>query len=211
MSTPWLMRKAWENILGFTFSVNNVPCHFPMRDGMEDVPADLMIVAVKYTGLFDVLDVIEKCVGPETVIMSVLNGVISEEIIGERFGKEHMIYKVVCNYFDRIDFPYGVEQDIMYRIWSKFMFNVGINQICMVYETNYGECANPDSEVHRMMVSAMREAMALARFEGIPIEEKNLNEYVHMLDTLAPAAGQRWRFLRERSGYWRKSIIFWCR
>ncbi len=51
----------------------------------------------------------------------------------------------------------------------------------MVYETNYGECANPDSEVHRMMVSAMREAMALARFEGIPIEEKNLNEYVHML------------------------------
>lgn len=80
--------------MGFTFSVNNVPCHFPMRDGMEDVPADLMIVAVKYTGLFDVLDVIEKCVGPETVIMSVLNGVISEEIIGERFGKEHMIYTV---------------------------------------------------------------------------------------------------------------------
>lgn len=39
-----------------------------------------------------------------------------------------------------------------------------------------------------MMVAAMREAMAVARCEGIPIEEKNLNEYVHMLDTLAPDA-----------------------
>ena len=32
-------------------SVNDVPCYFPMRDGAEDVSADLVIVAVKYTGL----------------------------------------------------------------------------------------------------------------------------------------------------------------
>lgn len=217
-------RERLEDYGKRTFSVNDVPCHFPMRDGMEDVPADLVIVAVKYTGLFDALDVIGKCVGPETIIMSVLNGVTSEEIIGERFGKEHMIYtvaqgsdavksgggltytnmgelrigakepcqeanlKAVCDYFDRIGFPYGVEQDIMYRIWSKFMFNVGVNQVCMVYETNYGECADPDSEAHRMMVAAMREAMAVACCEGVPIREENLNEYVRMLDTLAPDA-----------------------
>lgn len=217
-------RERLEKYRQRIFSVNGVPCCFPMCDGAEDVPADLVIVAVKYTGLFDALNVIEKCVGPETIIMSVLNGVTSEQIIGERFGKEHLIYTVaqgtdavksggdlaftnmgelrigvreacqkanleaVCGYFDRIGFPYVVEQDIMYRIWSKFMFNVGVNQVCMVYETNYGECADPDSEPHRMMVAAMREAMAVARCEGIPIGEENLNEYVRMLDTLAPGA-----------------------
>ena len=44
----------------------------------------------------------------------------------------------VASFFDSIDFAYTLENDILHRLWSKFMLNVGVNQACMVFETGYG-------------------------------------------------------------------------
>ena len=221
----FVMDKArLERNRPLTFYVNGVPRKMPMHLCDEETPVDLLIVAVKYPGLKDALDVIEKCVGKDTVIMSVLNGITSEEIIAERFGREHMIYTVaqgtdavklheyltyknkgeliigvkescqlpnlraVCDYFDRIRMPYRREDDIIHRIWSKFMFNVGLNQACMVYGATYGDIADPDSEAYRTMIAAMREVIAIARCEGIDLGEDTLCEYVRMISTLSPGA-----------------------
>ena len=56
---------------------------------------DLLIVAVKYGSLMESLDAISQVVGDETMVMSVMNGVDSEEIIGERIGMQHMIYSMI--------------------------------------------------------------------------------------------------------------------
>ncbi|MFV0413358.1 MAG: ketopantoate reductase family protein [Oscillospiraceae bacterium] len=55
-------------------------------------PADLIILAVKYTGLAQAIEDIQNQVGEHTVIISFLNGVTSEEIIAKAYGWEKLLY-----------------------------------------------------------------------------------------------------------------------
>ncbi len=57
-------------------------------------PADLVLVAVKYHDLDDAIRDMKGRIGKETVIMSVMNGIDSEERIGAAYGMEHMLYAV---------------------------------------------------------------------------------------------------------------------
>ncbi len=94
----------------------------------------------------------------------------------------------VCEYLGRVSIPCVREEDIMRRMWGKFMFNVGLNQSCMIFGTNYGGCADPSGVPYMLMVSAMREVIAVARCEGIDIGEETLREYVGVLSGLTPEA-----------------------
>ena len=76
------------------YRINGKLVKFNLVSEKEVCFSDLVIVAVKFTSLSESLKVIEKLVGPETVIISVLNGITSEEILSERFGKEKIIYSV---------------------------------------------------------------------------------------------------------------------
>jgi len=57
-------------------------------------PADLVIVAVKYHHLDDAIREMKMRVGAETIIMSVMNGIDSEERIGAVYGMENVLYTV---------------------------------------------------------------------------------------------------------------------
>lgn len=89
-------------------------------------------------------------------------------------------------YFDEIKMPYTVEEDILRRLWGKFMLNVGVNQTCMAFETNYGGALEEGSRAHETMLAAMREVIALAGAEGIRLTEEDLEEYIAILRTLSP-------------------------
>lgn len=54
--------------------------------------ADLIIIATKYDGLFDVIENIKNFVQDDTIIMSLLNGVTSEKIIAQTYGREKLLY-----------------------------------------------------------------------------------------------------------------------
>jgi 2-dehydropantoate 2-reductase len=58
------------------------------------VPADLIIVAVKYHHLDDAIRDMRNRVGAETAIISVMNGIESEERIGSVYGMEKVLYAV---------------------------------------------------------------------------------------------------------------------
>ena len=57
--------------------------------------ADLLVVALKYGALEGSLDAIERITDEHTIVMSPMNGVDSEEIIGNRIGAEHMIHSLI--------------------------------------------------------------------------------------------------------------------
>lgn len=62
----------------------------------EEVKAiDLLLVSSKQDALMDALDDIKKMVSKKTIVMSLLNGVSSEEIIGNAIGMEYMLYSVM--------------------------------------------------------------------------------------------------------------------
>jgi len=56
---------------------------------------DLILVSCKSDALTRSLSDIKKMVGPDTLVLSLLNGVSSEEIIGNEIGMEHMAYAVM--------------------------------------------------------------------------------------------------------------------
>jgi len=59
-----------------------------------DTPADLVIFTVKFSGLENAIKAVRNQVGPDTVIISALNGITSEGIIGGFYGMQHLLYCV---------------------------------------------------------------------------------------------------------------------
>lgn len=210
-----------------TFTVNGRSTQFSVRDSRTCNPADLVIVAVKYNALDSALDTMKRCVSPDTIIISVMNGITSEQIIGERYGREKVIgciaqgmdavkfggdltyskpgelrigilptmtsgvtlgrasLESLTRFLDRCGLAYTVEEDIRYRLWGKFMLNVGVNQTCMAFETNYGGALAP-GRTYDTMTGAMREVIALANLEGIPLTEADLDGYIQLIRGLSP-------------------------
>ena len=54
--------------------------------------ADLVIIATKYDGLADVIKNMKNFIQSDTVILALLNGVTSEKIIAETYGREKLLY-----------------------------------------------------------------------------------------------------------------------
>lgn len=52
---------------------------------------DLLVVSLKYMALPGALETIQKAVGADTIVMSLMNGVDSEERIGEKIGASHVL------------------------------------------------------------------------------------------------------------------------
>ncbi len=84
-------RKARIEREGVT--INGVRHRFTLiSPAEENDPADLVIIAVKYTGLKQALADIKNQVGPDTLILPILNGVDSEEIVAAAYGAERVLY-----------------------------------------------------------------------------------------------------------------------
>jgi len=60
----------------------------------ECIPADLLIFSVKYQGLAEAIEEARNQIGPNTIIISLLNGISSEEIIGKTYGMDNVLYCV---------------------------------------------------------------------------------------------------------------------
>ena len=73
--------------------VNGRPLEIPIHrpEEMEE-GADLIIVALKHHHLRRALPLIEAAAGVQTIILSVTNGLVSEEIIGEVCGMDKMVW-----------------------------------------------------------------------------------------------------------------------
>jgi len=206
------------------YTANGKPVHFSIVKAEDAKPCDLLIVAVKYPALESALDTMTTSVGEDTLIISVMNGISSEEILGARYGMDRIIHAVALGmdamhfgteliyskagqlclgvvdptmaeklnaltaFLDGTSVTYTVEEDIIRRMWSKFMINVGINQTCMVYGTTYEGATVPGSVEYMTLIAAMREVILIANTEGIRLTEEDLMQSLGILHSLAPDA-----------------------
>ncbi len=75
--------------------VNGVPYRIPVRRVEEDgPPADLIMVAVKFHHLPQAVHDLRNVVGAQTTILSVMNGLDSEEVLAAAYGAEKVLYAV---------------------------------------------------------------------------------------------------------------------
>jgi 2-dehydropantoate 2-reductase len=76
-----------ERYLKNGLRVNGEKLNLRFSDGEK---ADLIIVACKFHHLDEVIEDIRGSVGRDTIILSLLNGISSEEIIGQKLGRERL-------------------------------------------------------------------------------------------------------------------------
>lgn len=204
------------------YTINDEPFDFALQDAADVTgPSDLVIVAVKGPALAAVVDQIAPSVGPDTTIISLMNGITSEDILAEKYGRERILdciaigmdamrdgtqlhytqcgklqfgsrdgsqakrVSAVEQYFKEAGVPYEVRDDIRHAMWYKFLLNVGVNQACTAYETDYGHVTAPGPLCDEMK-EAMREVSRLAAAEGIQLTEADVDAAIELEKTLKP-------------------------
>lgn len=74
----------------------NGKTYFPeVKTPEEAGEMDLILVATKYSGLPEAINMLPAMVGENTYVMSLLNGVDSEEKIQNKIGEKHVLYSLM--------------------------------------------------------------------------------------------------------------------
>ncbi|CAM4246691.1 ketopantoate reductase [Pedobacter westerhofensis] len=75
------------------FNVNGTARAFEYISPGDQVPfADLIVITVKFHALSQAIQDIKPFVGPGTLVISLLNGIGSEELIAAEIGSEHLLH-----------------------------------------------------------------------------------------------------------------------
>lgn len=86
-------RKARYEKDGWT--INGQQFHPMIKTPQEAKGVDVLFVCVKYNALAFAIEDIKEIVAENTMVLSLMNGVSSEERIGQAIGKEHMMYSLI--------------------------------------------------------------------------------------------------------------------
>lgn len=163
-----------------------------LPDGKFD--ADLIIIATKSSGLESAIKNIKNFVTPETIIISLLNGISSEEKIKQAytFAKVLKSYFIghsavrngnevtqdgvgevvvekdnrIVSIFEECGINYSTPSDIDYALWLKFTMNIFSNQTSAILNMTFGELKQNQNfiEFAKKLISEVR---MLAELKGI--------------------------------------------
>ena len=215
--------ERYQRHLDDVYTVNGEPMSFATIPVSQAEPVDLVLVAVKAPGLDAALKLIEPLLGPDTPVISLMNGLSSEGRIAERVGAWRVagcvsygmdatrfggtltythegwlqlgalpepgegVVERVAAILGECGIANEVCDDIVYRLWTKWMINTGVNQACAAHGVCYRELLADETALpFRTYVASLREAKTVANAEGIPLTEADLNSYIEMIRTFDP-------------------------
>lgn len=75
--------------------INDEKYHPVIKEAKEAGPQDLILIATKYSGLDDAIQMLPSLIGDSTIVLSLLNGVDSEERIADVIGWKYVEYSLM--------------------------------------------------------------------------------------------------------------------
>jgi len=91
-------RKVRYEKNGVVFNNQRYDFDYVLPTNEGNIKADLIIIATKSYGLNEAITMIEKYVGEDTVIISQLNGITSEEAIANAYGYNKVLYSMMLGH-----------------------------------------------------------------------------------------------------------------
>ena len=173
--------------------------------------ADLIIISAKFYGLKDILN--NLSVTPNTIIISLMNGISSEDIISARFPQAIVVPSyLICNsiirngnyvthddinkivmapnkeleeFFTSYNINYEIAEDIKSSMWQKFMLNIAANQLSAVTRMTFGEM-NSLPYIDSLLRNILKEVIEIANAEGIKNPEVLAENAINTFKNMAP-------------------------
>lgn len=177
----------------------------------EKFDADLIIITTKFPGLASAVKSIRNFVSAKTRIISLINGVSSEDVISKaypkakvlksyfighsavrraNFVKQDGIGEIVIehddyieNFFTKAGINYSVPDDIDYAMWLKFAFNSFANPISAILNMKFGELKK-NKRLKEFAKKVIFEVRQIAKKRGIKNTNKLEREAVQSLDKM---------------------------
>ena len=165
--------------------------------------ADLIVISTKASGLDSAVEYIKNFVGENTIIISLLNGISSEEKIASVYGNNKVIpayfigHSAVRNdnsvtqdgvgrivfgknarlekFFKEKNIDYEIPEDIIYSLWLKFTMNIFSNQTSAVLNLTFGEMKRSDKfkKFAKKLISEVRQIGEASGVKGLENLEKD--------------------------------------
>ncbi|SHI12893.1 2-dehydropantoate 2-reductase [Sporobacter termitidis DSM 10068] len=193
---------------------NGERCDFNfVAPGEDPGPADLLMIAVKYNNLNEAIAAVKNHVGPGTVILSILNGISSEEIIGRTYGMDKLLL-CVAQGMDAVKvgpaLTYHNKGVLVFGDRESGAFSEKAEAVDRLFtRTGIAHELSPDMKRHqwsKFMFNAgvnQTTAVYLCDYEGVqnngPFRDTMI---AAMEEVIALAEKEHVRLTREDIGYW---------
>lgn len=176
----------------------------------DNFSADLIIIAVKAYNLDEIIKNIKNFVSKKTIIISLLNGISSEDVLRKAYpqacvldsyyvGHASMkrgnevtydgIGKIVfCGnecietLFKRANIEYEIPKDMFSSMWQKFIINIGVNQTTAILKEPYSCFKRAD--VRATSRKLMEEGVAIAKLLGVAGADKFIENTFKLIDDM---------------------------
>ena len=181
-------------------TLNNKELELNYINPEDNFEADLVIITTKSLGLNSVIRNLKNFVSEKTIIISLINGISSEETIKHAFPNSIVIRSffighsamregnnvtqdgigkifiekndLLEDFFSKNNIDYEVSDDIIRAQWIKLGVNIILNQPSAIYELNVGALRNSENYLP-LAKSLLKEVFNIAKAHGI----NNLETY----------------------------------
>lgn len=178
----------------------------------KDFQADLIIIATKSQGLNEAIKNIKNFINEKTIIISLINGISSEELIKIEYPNAKVlksyfvghsavrvgnsvtqdgIGKIVVEkdneikaIFEEFGVDYEMPSDIDYSMWLKFTLNLFSNQVSAILNMNFGELKR-NSAFIGFAKKIVAEVCSIAEKKGISNLENLENDALNFLSKMS--------------------------
>lgn len=193
----------------------------PVFNGMEQVfnyilpdigfPVDVIIIATKSYDLDSAIENIKNFVNEKTIIISLLNGISSEEKIKTAYPQAtvlksyfigHSAIRVgnsvmqdgvgelvveknqkIKEFLEECEIDYLMPKDIDYSMWLKFTMNIFSNQVSAILNMKFGELKQNQAfiEFAKKLINEVREIAKKKGIENLENLEKDALDFLQKM------------------------------
>lgn len=190
-----LKRDGWE--------INGNSYHLPVISPDEALePADLILVGLKHHHLPEAVPYMQKLVCDDTIILTVMNGLDSEEIIGAAYGMDKLLYAISLG-IDAVRegnrITYTKLGRIIFGEAKNSAFSPRVQRVQAAFQKAQIACETPVDMMRmlwwKFMINVgVNQASAVTRqtydaFQTYPPAQALMNALMQEVVTLAEAAG----------------------
>lgn len=177
----------------------------------ENWNPDLIIISTKSTGLDSALDYLKNFIQENTIIISLINGISSEEIISRTYPEARVLHsyfighsairendkttqdgvgKIVFepnndleNFFKENHIDYEASNNILYSQWIKLGVNIILNEPSAIYECTVGELRKRDDylELAQSLLKEVKKVAQKCRITNLENYEKEVLDSANLI------------------------------